>query len=469
MSLIWSSPGFSAIDSYTNGPSTIDYNLWEHVVGSGETGSYPFTPATTTRALDWEICEYSGVNIASPIDQHGYAADATGSVTQLTSPSLTPSQANDLPVLAEASLAYPTPSSYTQPTGYVADTSNGEWGNTIAHGPGTSTSAIAVTPTWAAAAGTYTVVGLALLAPAVASSPGPTPTPITTPTPIPTATPVPVPTVNAGIPAQTGINPWWDYEEDAIPGVGRYIVNIAYQNLIVQADDMAIPNKGVELAFRRTYNAQSQHDYAGSDGSQISNYGNGWTNTFDAHIAFNSGNANGPGISVFDIDGARYDYLSDGQGHWLPPAGVHAQLTWDGACGYNWTKKSGSVYAFWTPDVTQASCAPTMGPNYVAYDGRMYTLYGRNHNTYVRLTYAWDNGNAGAGGKLNQILAQTEAGQTATLAFADFNGERLLASLTWPDGTITPYAYDGNGNLTEVDLPKNSTSTTVCQRVSNCN
>ena len=38
------------------------------------------------------------------------------------------------------------------------------------------------------------------------------------------------------------------------------------------------------LAFRRTYNSQSLHDMNGSDGSTPSLYGNGWTNTFDAHM-----------------------------------------------------------------------------------------------------------------------------------------------------------------------------------------
>lgn len=34
-------------------------------------------------------------------------------------------------------------------------------------------------------------------------------------------------------------------------------------------------------------------------------YGNGWTNTFDAHVISSPGQA-----SVYDIDGARYDYVT---------------------------------------------------------------------------------------------------------------------------------------------------------------
>ena len=31
-------------------------------------------------------------------------------------------------------------------------------------------------------------------------------------------------------------------------------------------------------------------------------------------------------MTVYDIDGARYDYTSDGNGNWIPPAGVHTIL-----------------------------------------------------------------------------------------------------------------------------------------------
>ncbi len=88
------------------------------------------------------------------------------------------------------------------------------------------------------------------------------------------------------LPPTTGINHYWDYTETPIGGVGRYLVNTGTGNLLVQADDMAIPHKGVGLAFRRTYNSQSYHDYERRDNSQPSNYGEGWTNNWDAHIAW---------------------------------------------------------------------------------------------------------------------------------------------------------------------------------------
>ncbi|HEV2739625.1 MAG TPA: DUF6531 domain-containing protein, partial [Candidatus Elarobacter sp.] len=145
----------------------------------------------------------------------------------------------------------------------------------------------------------------------------------------------------------TGINPWWRYEEENVPGGGHVMVNVGTGNMLLQDDDMAVPHKGISLAFRRTYNSQSQHDTAGTDGAVPSMYGNGWTNTFDAHL---SGSRTGT-ISVWDIDGARYDYTVAADGVTIvPPPGQHATLVTDGATGYFWTKKSGTTYYFWAPD-----------------------------------------------------------------------------------------------------------------------
>jgi len=263
--------------------------------------------------------------------------------------------------------------------------------------------------------------------------------------------------VNLSTASRTGINHYWTYEEDALPGVGKSMANVGNGNLIIQADDMAIPHKGVELAFRRTYNSLSQHDYVGSDGSQVSSYGAGWTNTFDAHLAANSGNQYGAGLSVYDIDGARYDYLPDGQGHWIPPAGQYATLTYDGGNGYFWTKKSGAVYYF---------LSVYFGSSLAALEGRLVEIYGRNNNTHITFSYAFQNGDPSCSCNLTDIFAMEEDGRYATLAFSDFtvNGQpqRLLSTLTWPDGTVVAYSYDTNGNLSEVDEPPNNTSTTYC-------
>jgi hypothetical protein len=149
--------------------------------------------------------------------------------------------------------------------------------------------------------------------------------------------------VTSGTPqSTTGINHWWTYQEEKIPGVGRVLVNIGTGNLLVQADDVDLKERGIDLAFRRTYNSQSLHNAQNGDGSGAAIFGNGWTNPFDAHIAYN---AQTNVLSVYDIDGARYDWSSNGQGQWIPPAGMQGTTLTATACGYEWTKKNGTIYS----------------------------------------------------------------------------------------------------------------------------
>jgi YD repeat-containing protein len=259
----------------------------------------------------------------------------------------------------------------------------------------------------------------------------------------------------------TGINPWWRYSEQNLPGGGHVMVNVGTGNLLLQDDDMAVAHKGIAMAFRRTYNSQSLHDVNGDEGGLFAPtpgmYGNGWTNTFDAHVVRQPGNL----YTVYDIDGARYDYTAnppgDGSaGYTSLTPGQHAVFAWDGQCGLTWTKKSGTTYYFYRDN-------PTVGcpalPNIGGYAGRLYQIIGRNRNTYLTFSYAWDNDDALATGKVSAITVQSESGLTATMSFGDVSGHRLLQQIVFPDGTTSvSYGYDTLGNLTYVSHPPNSSS-----------
>lgn len=248
----------------------------------------------------------------------------------------------------------------------------------------------------------------------------------------------------------TGINHWWRYQEKSIPGGGHLMVNVGTGNVVLQDDDMSVPHQGIAMAFRRTYNSQMPAVVPGNWTNWQSLYGLGWTNTFDAHIVATSATRK----SVYDIDGTRYDYVSNGNGYSSLTPGQHAVLAWDGACGMTWTKKSGTTYYFYISNPS-GSCS-TMS-SIGGYAGRLFQIIGRNRNRYITFNYSWDNGDASVNGKISQITATTESGMTATLAFADFSGRRLLQQLTYPDGATTvQYAYDANGNLTSVSRPPNN-------------
>jgi YD repeat-containing protein len=248
-----------------------------------------------------------------------------------------------------------------------------------------------------------------------------------------------------------------------MPGGGRLMINLGTGNLLLQDDDMSVPHKGIALAFRRTYNSQGTAVVNGANAAWRSLYGNGWTNTFDAHLVAASGYT-----SVYDIDGARYDYVPNDAnnpalGFSSATPGQHAVLAWDHACGMTWTKKSGTVYYFY--DVQDFGACPALvsGPM-GGYAGRLHQIIGRNANTNLTFAYSWDGGNASPSGKINTITATTESGLSATLSFGDVNGRRLLQQLTFPDSaTSVSYGYDANGNLTTVTKPSNNAAGTKPQ------
>jgi len=49
--------------------------------------------------------------------------------------------------------------------------------------------------------------------------------------------------VNTSVAGTTGINRYWSYEEGAIPGSGKYMVNVANGNILVEGDDIDIPER----------------------------------------------------------------------------------------------------------------------------------------------------------------------------------------------------------------------------------
>jgi YD repeat-containing protein len=256
----------------------------------------------------------------------------------------------------------------------------------------------------------------------------------------------------------TGINQWWHYEEQNVPGGGHVMVNVGTGNLLLQEDDMSVAHKGIAMEFRRTYNSQSLHDVNGDDGGYPGMYGNGWTTTWDAHITGTSSV-----INVFDIDGAEYTYTlaSDGV-TWAPPSGQHATLVPDTACGFLWTKKSGTTYHFYAP--YQPATCPDSYSTFGGYAGRLYKILGRNTNNHIALAYSWLNGNESPSGQITQITATTESGMVTTLNFANVNGYQLLQQIVYPDGqTTVNYSYDSDGNLTSVVRPGPSTNGTVTE------
>lgn len=262
----------------------------------------------------------------------------------------------------------------------------------------------------------------------------------------------------------TGLKPWWQFESGVIPGVGTWLVNDFWQNLVVRVQDMEIPYRGVDFSFRRTYNSYSGHDYEDTNGaSEIGQFGAGWTNTFDAHMSLNNCVSSGynyygtgfNGFSIYDVDGARYDYCFDANGTLQPPPGMEGTTlkTIDGG-SFFWTTKDGTTYDFY---------APYYPPSMAAYNGRLYRIWGRNSNNALQFSYGWDataaapSGDSSSSAYLRHMWVTTDSGLQAHLYFDDFSGRRLCSTLTFPDNaTSVSYAYDAAGQLWYTVKPGNN-------------
>lgn len=256
-----------------------------------------------------------------------------------------------------------------------------------------------------------------------------------------------------------GINRFWTYEQHTIPGIGPALLNVGTGNLLIQTADVAIPERGLGLVMQRTYNSQSLHDANGDDGSEPATFGNGWTNTYDAHIVLQS---NGD-ISVYDIDGTRCDYTPQTGGTWKPCLGQFATLEPDPnlPCSYWWIKKNGTAYWFQAP--TQGGC---FSPP--ANVGRLYKIVGRNTNNFVTLVYSFGPGQQTTN-DITEIDANHSDGQSLKMTFGWVGGTKAnpqppneMVALAYNNPAnpqqpyVVNYGYDAQGDLQEVDRPGNA-------------
>lgn len=250
-----------------------------------------------------------------------------------------------------------------------------------------------------------------------------------------------------------GIQHWWSYEEQPVPGIGRALLNVGTGNLLVSAMDVNVPEQGINLVFQRVYNSQSVHDVNGDDGGDPAIFGNGWTNNFDASIVYN-GNVTPATITVYDLNGTACVYTADGNGGWAPCTGEYAKLAPvqnSQGCSYTWTKPNGTVYFFQSDGGNTGFCTG----QYLA--GHLREIVSRNSNNYITFTYSWDSSGIKTSEHITQIVATHSDGDTLVMAFGIIAGTyNELSTITRPDNSVLQYWYDQNGNLVEVDKPGNN-------------
>jgi YD repeat-containing protein len=260
--------------------------------------------------------------------------------------------------------------------------------------------------------------------------------------------------VTVGSIPSAGAKRWWFFDTDDLPGVGDYSVNVVNGNFMVRVRDLKLPNIGADLDFVRVYNSMSGHDVSNTDGGGVSVFGNGWTNSYDMHLArISDDSGTYLGMSVFKDDGTRLDYSDDG-GMLTPSAGVYESLQSDGGTGYFFTYRNGKTVDFY--GVSQPAAQAGL-------NGRPYRVYDRNRNNYITFNYYFVNNDESRWGNIARITAVSQDNRTVTLDFTTLNGTAQLYMLTYPDGNYVYYSMDTtNNNLTGATYPgDNNTSSSV--------
>lgn len=158
--------GWNLVDQNVSGWYT-GYQSFTHLVASGETNSYAFTPAAAQRTTTWIASEVSG---AGGIDaaKNVYVNNSA----TWTTPTVTPAQPNDLAVAFQLPFSANT---WTNPSGWTLGTGpTSQWhGESLYEQPG-STSAVSQTSTYSAATYGYSAIVL-MSASGTQSTPTPAP------------------------------------------------------------------------------------------------------------------------------------------------------------------------------------------------------------------------------------------------------------------------------------------------------
>jgi len=201
-------------------------------------------------------------------------------------------------------------------------------------------------------------------------------------------------------------------------------VNTATGNYVSTVTDLALPGRGLALAFTRTYNSLDT-----ADGS----LGPGWRHNHSAELIINPDSS----VTFVAENGARLEFSLDGSGGFETPPGGTSSLTAISG-GYELVRRDQVRYGF---DAA----------------GQLTSLTDRNDNT---ITFAYAAGELAtisdtvgrtvtlthdAQGRLTQLVAPL----STTVTYA-YNAAGLLSAVTDRRGGVTEYTYDASNRLLTV-------------------
>jgi hypothetical protein len=213
--------GWTLIDQ--NSVDYASYQMFSHVVVSGETNAYVFTPVSATRQHVWMAAD---IGSAGPVDS--VKDSYFNSTTAFATPSLTPAQSGDLALVFQ--MPYANALSWTNPAGWNAGVGpTQEWSGEGLSQQLSSNAAVSETSMLSAASQGFSA--LVLLAPSGAPPPPtPTPTPTASPTAPPTSPPGGAPTLAQSASGSVFAPSSITVSFPAVPAAGHVLIAAFWNN-----------------------------------------------------------------------------------------------------------------------------------------------------------------------------------------------------------------------------------------------
>lgn len=235
-----------------------------------------------------------------------------------------------------------------------------------------------------------------------------------------------------------GLQPWYKFESHKLSDRMSLAVNVANGNLVVHATDLAIKGTGLDLHMDRFYNS-----LADAGGWHM---GNGWNPSVGCDIRVDIDDFDG--LTLHLPDGYAVLFRSNGNGGWITPPGLDADLVKNGDGTYTLTfHKNGEKFNFQTGGCLQNMKDQNGNTITMSYNGSLASITD-TQNRVTNFTY----GNASFSDYITQI--SDPAGRTLNYAY-NANGD--LTSYTDPNNKTTQYSYNANDQLSQIIDPNGNT------------
>ncbi|PTM59286.1 DNRLRE domain-containing protein [Desmospora activa] len=205
-------------------------------------------------------------------------------------------------------------------------------------------------------------------------------------------------------------------------------VNTYNGNFFLEETDVSIAGRGIPATVERAYNSRS---------SEKGIFGYGWTSNLEQRI---TDNGHGP-LLYTDGDGTTHTFISNGDGTYQAPPGIHFELT--KKSGYTLEDNDQTNYQFNTAGRLTSITDANNNKTTISYTGNNPTSITDTSGRKVNLTFNTSNHVTKVTNPANRTTEYTydTAGNLKTVTKKDA-GDNTLSTIT--------YGYDADHNLTSI-------------------